>query len=87
MNKQNSIDVHPIVAQIINRNCHVGWSNRSVIRHVISKLRHGQKTFRAMTKEERKLLMRQCIEQHRKNGALYREVMYPNYRASEKADP
>lgn len=42
--------------------------------------RHGSKTYRAMPKEDRRMLMRQCIQQHRDNGELYRAVMYPSYR-------
>lgn len=86
MSKQKRVDVHPIVAQIINRDCHVGCSNRSVIRHVISKLRHGHKTFRAMAKEDRRLLMQQCIAQHRENWELYRAVMYPIYRSRKEGE-
>jgi hypothetical protein len=75
-----SLDVHPIVRQIINRDCHVGCSNRGVIRHVVSKLRSGWQTYRAMPRADRRLLMQQCIQQHRENRALYRAVMYPTYR-------
>lgn len=86
MNNKQPLDVHPIVAQIINRDCHVGTSYRSVIRHVISKLRHGRKTFRSMPKENRRMLMRECIQQHRENRELYRAVMYPSYKPLDQDD-
>lgn len=73
-------EVHPIVSQIINRDCHVGLSNREVIRHVISRLRDGWRTYRALPHPDRRLLMQQCIQQHRENRELYITVMYPNYR-------
>jgi hypothetical protein len=75
MSKQRNIDIHPIVRQIIDRDCHVGWSNRRVIRHVVSKLRDGQRTFRAMPREDRRTLLQQCIERHRQNWEEYVNVM------------
>jgi len=81
MNNPASIDVHPIVKQIINRDCHVGESYRWVIRHVVSKLRCGYRTFCELPKAERRSLMQQCIQQHRENRELYRAVMYPTYRS------
>ena len=81
--RPTEVDVHPIVKQIIDRDCHVGESYRTVIRHVVSKLRDGWKTFCAMPRPDRRLLMRQCIQQHRANRELYRAVMYPSYKSSE----
>ena len=72
--------MHPIVKQIIDRDCHVGLPNREVIRHVISRLKDGYVTFRSMSRSDRRLLMQQCVEQHRENRELYIAVMYPNYR-------
>lgn len=80
MNNPVPIEVNPIVRQIIDRDCHVGESYRRVIRHVVSKLRRGYKTFRELPEAERRLLMQQCIQQHRANRDLYRAVMYPTYR-------
>lgn len=81
--RPTEVDVHPIVKQIIDRDCHVGESYRTVIRHVVSKLRGGRKTFRAMPRPDRRLLMRQCIQQHHANRELYRAVMYPSYKPSD----
>ena len=67
--------VHPIVRQIIDRDCHVSMRNRAVIRHVISRLKDGYLTFRALQREDRKELMRQCVRVHRENWELYRDVM------------
>jgi|GEM_PF-778497 len=68
-------DVHPIVKQIINRDCHVGESNRTVVRYVISKLKNGYESFRKMPKADRRMLIEQCIKQHRGNFKEYVEVM------------
>lgn len=70
-----SSSVHPIVRQIVDRDCHVSISNRAVIRHVISKLRGGMQTFREMPKKDRRELMRQCIARHRQNWEEYVNVM------------
>jgi hypothetical protein len=67
--------VHPIVQQIIDRDCHVSMSNQEVVRHVISKLRDGYNTFRAMRKHERRRLIEDCILRHRANWLLYAWVM------------
>ena len=74
------------ITGIIDRDCHVGCSNRSVIRHVVSKMRSGSKTYRAMPRDERRLLMQQCIRQHRENRELYAAVMYPTYRPVTEED-
>jgi len=68
------MSVDPIVQQIVNR-CHVGQSNRQVTRYLISRMRHGWQTFQAMSKPERRELMKQIIAQHRANRKLYRAVM------------
>ena len=67
--------MHPIVRQIIDRDCHVSLSHRAVMRHVISKLRHGWATFRQIPRVDRKELLRQCAQAHRENWELYRYVM------------
>ena len=72
--------MHPIVRLIIDRDCHVAMSYRAVMRHVISRLRNGYRTFRAMPPEDRKELLRQCRDRHRENRELYVAVMYPNYK-------
>ena len=65
---------HPIIRQIVNR-CHVGDSNRTVIRYVVSRLRHGYATFHALSREQRHILMRDAIEVHEANRQLYFRVM------------
>lgn len=67
--------IHPIIRQIIDRDCHAGWSNREVIRHVISRLKGKYRTFRAMPRDDRRWFMRQCLQVHADNRQLYREVM------------
>ncbi len=73
--KTEPLSIHPIVRQIIDRDCHVSLSNRSVIRHVISKLRDGRQTYFAMPREDRRSLLRQCIARHRQNWEEYAAVM------------
>ena len=46
--------VHPVVRHIIDRDCHVGDSYPTVIRHVVSKLRDGWRTFREMSRPDRR---------------------------------
>jgi hypothetical protein len=78
------LSVHPIVRQIIDRDCHVAWSYRDVIRHVISRLRDGRATYRRMSRQERREFIRQCITCHKYNRRLYLDVMYPSYGATRK---
>ena len=66
---------HPIIRQIVDRDCHVSASNRAVIRHVVSRLKNKYATFRAMALEHRRSLMRDCIAVHGENRNLYRAVM------------
>jgi hypothetical protein len=68
-------NIHPIVRQIICRDCHVGESPRAVVRHVISKLKDGYDTFRRMTPIDRRELVSQCVRQQRENRVEYVEVM------------
>ena len=69
------ISVHPIIRQIIDRDCHVSWSNSEVVRHVVAKLKGGFQTFRNMSLVDRELLIDQCVRQHSGNLRLYVEVM------------
>ena len=80
------VNVHPIISQIINRDCHVGESNKTVVRHVISKLKHGIESFRKMTLDERTIFIDQCIFQHRYNYKEYVEVMSGFTRTTAKRD-
>ena len=66
---------HPIIRQIVNRDCHVSASSRAVIRHVVSRLANRYATFRTMAREHRRSLMRDCIACHAENRGLYRAVM------------
>ena len=70
---------HPIVRQIIDRDCHVAISTRAVVEHVISKLRNGYETFISMPPADRRRFLRQCIDIHQANRAEYQDVMYPRH--------
>jgi len=63
-----------IVDQIVGR-CHVGYSNRRVLKYFISRLKHGYKGWFLLTRNERRRWMRQVFEVHRQNRELYRYVM------------
>ncbi len=66
----------PIIRQIVD--CwHGGESNRSVIRHVVSRLKDGYTTFKGMAPAKRREIMRQVIFCHTENRELYRKVMTP----------
>ena len=62
----------PIVSQIVNR-CHVGESNRAVIRYFVSRVKRD--AWRAMARKERHMWLRWVIACHEANGALYHAVM------------
>jgi hypothetical protein len=67
--------VHPIIKQIIDRDCHVATPAKDVVRHVISKLRKGYETMRAMPQADRDQLIEECVQHHRGNFKEYVEVM------------
>lgn len=60
----------PIVRQIVNR-CHVGDSDRQVIRYFISRLKHGYATWRTLTRAERKQWLGWIVATHAENRGLY----------------
>jgi hypothetical protein len=66
--------VPAIVRQIVGR-CHVGQSDRAVIRYFVSRLKHGYATWRALPVTERKTWMRHIIRAHAENRGLYFYVM------------
>lgn len=74
-NFEQNLEVHPIIRQIIDRDCHVGESNRNVVRHVVSKLRNGYESLRAMSKADRRKFIEQCVAHHHRNYKEYVEVM------------
>ena len=63
-----------MIRQIVNR-CHVGQSDLQVIRYVISRLKHGFKTWQTIERVERKRMLRQAVMVHHENQAFYGYVM------------
>lgn len=61
-----------MISMIVGR-CHVGESNRQVIRYLKSRFRKG--AWRKMSRDQRKAIMREAIECHRANRELYVAVM------------
>ena len=79
-------NIHPIIRQVIDRDCHVGESNRAVVRHVISKLTKGYESYRQLSAKDRCLFIEQCIAHHQANQRLYVEVMngFPTCKRAER---
>jgi hypothetical protein len=67
-----------LVCQIVGR-CHVGESNRKVLRYFIGCLREGMITWRALTRETRREFMKGIFECHSANRGLYRFVTRGNH--------
>ena len=63
-----------MIRQIVDR-CHVGESNRAVIKYVISRLKQKYKTWATMPRGDRKTMMREIIRIHRTNRSLYNDAM------------
>ncbi len=82
----SSLRVHPIIRQIIDRDCHVGESSRDVVRHVISKLRNGYEAFRQMPRADRRRFVQQCVQHHRSNLKTYVKMMSGFTRTLGKVD-
>ncbi|TWT48938.1 hypothetical protein [Botrimarina hoheduenensis] len=80
-------DAHPIVRQIIDRDCHVAESERAVVRHVIGKLADGYQTFRELPKAERRRFIQGCLDVHHANRAEYEAVMWPRYDRPDMPGP
>jgi hypothetical protein len=72
MAKQTAI---PSIVEMIVGRCHVGESNRAVIRYFVSRLKRGYKTWRKMPRPERKQWLTWVIRAHAANRELYRYVM------------
>jgi len=64
----------PYIRQIVGR-AHVSWSNRRVIRSLISCLEHDYASWRKLERATRRSAMRDVIAEHRNNRALYDFVM------------
>lgn len=63
-----------MIKQVVDR-CHVGDTNRQVIRFLISRLRNGYQTWIGMEREKRRLVMQECVRIHHENREVYRSVM------------
>ena len=70
----DKIHGHPIIRQIIDRDCHVGTPYRRVVRHVASRLNGGWATFKGLSREDRRTFIVECCARHWENRDLYRAV-------------
>ncbi len=65
--------------RIVDR-CSVNESDRAVIKYVISRLKNGYGTWRALDQKTRKQYMREVIAIHRENQNLYISIMTGNFK-------
>lgn len=63
-----------IINQIVDR-LHVGESNRGVIKYLVSRMAKGYKTYKAMAKKSRHLLVRQALARHAENKRTYQYIV------------
>lgn len=63
-----------LIRQIVDR-CHVGESNRAVIRYMASRIKGGVRGFLKLPRATRKSLMRQAFTRHKHNLQEYIMVM------------
>ena len=63
-----------IVTQIVDR-CHVADSMRDVLRYVISRMKDGKRTWRGLSRHERRAIVSEMCKRHRANRDLYDYVM------------
>ena len=67
---------HPIIRQIVNRDCHVGTPYRKVVRHVASRLNGGWKTFKGLNRNDRRVFICECCEIHLENRQLFLDMRF-----------
>ena len=65
-----------IISMIVDRDCHVSTSHIQVIKHVITRLKNGYETYKAMSRKDRRIFMRACIKAHDDNIEEYRKIMH-----------
>lgn len=63
-----------IIECIVDR-CHVGMSDLSVIRYLLSRLVEGRKTFFGFNRRTRHAWIRAALQQHHRNQNLYHRLM------------
>lgn len=65
--------VPSIVSQIVGR-CHVGQSNRVVLRYFVSRLKRKYQTWTSLSRADRRRWMQWVFSEHKANRELYRAV-------------
>ena len=63
-----------IVRNIVDR-CHVGTRYVDVLKYLVSRINGGYKTWKTLTRAQRKEIMRVAFARHRANNKLFRSVM------------
>ena len=63
-----------IISQIVDR-LDVRTGKLAVVRYVISRMKNGYKTFRALPKASKRDIIKRALGQHRDNQVLYSYVM------------
>ena len=56
--------------------CHVADSYLTVLRFVVSKIKGGVKTFRALSREERRKVISATFKAHKENRELFRQFRF-----------
>ena len=64
----------PMIKMIVARR-HVGDSNLTVIKYVVSRLKAGYQTYAELPTRKRRSMMKQIIGAHAANRKLYARVM------------
>jgi hypothetical protein len=72
LNSQIADGLRPILGQIVGR-CHVGDSLEDVVEYAKSRLRAG--AWESMSEQDRFVFRVTCEALHKRNRAMYREVM------------
>lgn len=62
-----------MVRRIVDR-CHVGESNLSVIRYLLSTMKKG--AFRKAPRDQRRAILSEAIKRHRENRELFRHYRF-----------
>lgn len=63
------------VTVIVDR-CHVGDSYRNVMRYLVSRLMHKERSYREMPKKDRRTLWNMVCKQHDKNRNVFKRYNF-----------
>lgn len=64
-----------VVHQIVDRDCHAMSTKLEVVRHVVSRMKGGRRTFLLLPRETRHEIVGAALERRQQNLELYLFVM------------